>query len=175
MGMRRFDRFDTATFVPTDASFIRINIPDAFGRMGTKFNVLAGTGTSNGYISSIVQPTTDLDQLLRRYGSEYGNPTTSGSGQLNILTVPSTERWTLQLFRCQRSSGDRLFDQILLRDQSLGANVILHEMTATSALTFQFNSPITLDSGDSLRVRITGGTTDGTMLGFTWGSSEDAF
>ena len=175
MTMRRFDRYDTAPFIPTDASFIRINIPDAFGRMGTKFNVLAGTGTSNGYISSIVQPTTNLDTLLQRYGSQYGNPTTSGSGQLNILTVPSNERWTLQLFRFQRSSGDRLVDQILLRDQSLGASVIISEFTAVSAATHEFSSPITLDSGDSLRVRITGGTTDGTMLGFSWGSSEDAF
>jgi hypothetical protein len=174
MTMRRFDRYDTAPFIPTDASFIRINIPDAFGRMGTKFNVLAGTGTSNGYVTSIIQPTTDLDQLLRRYGSQYGNVTTA-LGQINLLTVPSNERWTLQLFRFQRSSGDRLCDQILLRDESLGASVILHEMTATSALTFQFNSPITLDSGDSLRVRVTGGSTDGTMLAFSWGSAEDAF
>jgi hypothetical protein len=174
MGMRRFDRFDTATFVPTDASFIRINIPDAFGRMGTKFNVLAGSGTSTGYISSIIQPTTDLDQLLRRYGSEYANVTTA-VGQLNLLTVPSNERWTLQMFRFQRSSGDRLVDAILLRDQSLGANITISEFTAVSAATHEFRSPITLDSGDSLRVRITGGTTDGSMLAFTWGSSEDAF
>jgi len=174
MGMRRFDRFDTATFVPTDASFIRINIPDAFGRMGTKFNVLAGTGTSNGYISSIVQPTTNLDTLLQRYGSQYGNLTTA-LGQINLLTVPSNERWTLQLFRFQRSSGDRLVDQILLRDQSLGASVVISEFTAVSAATHEFSSPITLDSGDSIRIRITGGSTDGTMLGFSWGSSEDAF
>lgn len=175
MNQRQWDYENQRIFHPTDASFLRTNIPDAYGRLGAKFNVMAGTGAGNGYLSGIIQPQVSMDALLKREGMEF-NSVTSALGQIDLMTVPRRERWSINLFRFQRSTGDREIDQILIRDTSLGGNLVLIDFSpSVSASTYEFSSPIVLDPGDVLRIRCVGGTTDGTFYGFTWGATEDAF
>ena len=127
-------------------------------------------------VSKLIQPVTQADELLKRHGIFSGStPSFDADGQQTALTVPEGERHTYFAFSCFRSSGNRTVVRWELTDVSDGNSFVIDTFAAASEDYFSFQAPITLEEGDSVSLRSSGGSTASVYLVRSWVSREDAF
>jgi len=137
------------------------------------FPVTDGEGPA---VSTLVQPVTDADELLKNYGLVTFNSASFDADQVvNGPTVPSGKRWLIYVLRWGRSSGNRTALQWIINDASEGAFMIIRGFAAAADDTHLMETPLPLEEGDQVRLNFIGGSTATVAKFDLWLSEEDAY
>ena len=113
------------------------------------------TGGGGGVeLTPIIQPITDMDQLLRLVSVVRDTPTTAATGALTVHTVPAGQRWRVYFVSFDRISGDAVSTNMSLLDSSTGLACVVARYGATGSTTQQGYPWFPMDEGDSLRMYI---------------------
>jgi len=127
-------------------------------------------------VATTIFPVTQADELLKLPSIQLVNTGNLALGDETLFTVPAGKRWGLLGLEAHRTSEDRAFDEFSITDVSEG-NTMPIFVTAAAALGIFMASgkPLPLEDGDQIKMRITGGTTDGTWQAEAFIEEEDAF
>ena len=94
-------------------------------RLITRFNLKRFAIPPETGLSTIIQPVTSADDLLKDYVLEASNGfTVGGTGSQKVLQVPSDERWTVFFAFVARATGDGTYDGFVVEDQATFSNPI---------------------------------------------------
>jgi hypothetical protein len=148
-------------------------------RLATRFDLQADPADAFTWVGTVIQPTTDVGQLLQVPGQVQGTSAAVGGGVATValcLTVPSGKRFSFQVVRASRKSGDNTIDAIKMFDASTGLDMTLYSFSASTDELIRLPQPLRMDELDSLRVSTTGaGSATSTWAVAVWCESEDAF
>ena len=127
-------------------------------------------------VATVIQPTTDADELLKRHGQFFtATASFNANGRQVGVTVPDGERWDLHILRAGAASGDRTITQWLLFDVSETLVMVIDIFTAAQQATLILPAPIPMEEGDHLDVFSDAGTTATVYNIDVWRSAQDAF
>jgi len=148
-------------------------------RLATRFDLQADPQDAYTWLGTVIQPTTDVGQLLQVPGIVEGVSAAVSGGATAValcLTVPVGKRFSFQVVRASRKSGDNTIDAIKMFDASAGEDMTLYSFSSSTDELIRLPQPIRMDELDSLRVSTTGaGSGSSTFAVAVWCESESAF
>jgi hypothetical protein len=149
---------------------------DIWRRLYTRFGLEPGPAPgSRALLSTVIRPTTNIDDLLRAPAIEMVTGVATPVGVVTFFTVPAGARWHLRALHCIRTAGDRTVDTLYLYTPGGSPMAILTQSAAGSWTTGLLTPTPLLDENWTIRLNITGGATDGTWDAEVLVDSEDAF
>lgn len=125
-------------------------------------------GPPQAAVSPLIVPVTQADELLRQPEGRSENPTISGTGTVTMYTVPVGERWRLYAIAAVRNSGSFTFNDFRVLDTSRGESCRVDQFTTTTARSFVAGTPIPLDEGDAVQLRVDVHSSSGTLNTQVW-------
>jgi len=128
------------------------NLGYRFSRLFRRFNVTGGGGGVE--LSPVIQPVTDMDQLLRLVAVKRNTPTIAATGAMTMFTIPEGERWRLFSVSFDRLSGDGLGANISILDSSSGFANVIERFSPAGSNSFHGYPWWPLDQGDIIRMYI---------------------
>jgi len=126
-------------------------------------------------VSKTIVPITNADELLRRPRGFVETYAINGVGAKDLATVPVGLRWRLFSIDFGLDTGTWTFTTLMVRDSSLGLNVILDSFAAATSRTLLLPAVITLEAGDQVMAGIDSHSVAGNSTATLWLEEEDTF
>lgn len=119
-------------------------------------------GLGGAKVSTVIQPVSDVDQLVRVYELKQLTFTSAAASWVSMFTLPANERWTILRYNIvDAGAGDR--SMIRVRIEQGGLDCPFPSFTATTNFSSPDDSqPFTIERGAELAVQFdASGSTDG--------------
>lgn len=127
-----------------------------------------------------VVPVLQADELLRKLATHQDSISITGVGTVDLLTVPSTERWRLHWVYFVKGPGAFTYDTLAVTPEA-GNLVVVDTFTATSGTRLWPNAnapiplPFPLDRGWKLQLNVNSFTTAGSITVRTVHEVEESY
>lgn len=134
------------------------------------------TDGSIAFVSSVIQPVTQIDELARSIVLQVGTVSITADGTFYGLTVPAEERWRVRSISIGQSAGTWNHEEIRIRDASENELLQLLIYTAQNGTQpFQPGGELTLDQFDQIGAQISSQSVTGDMRVAAWTEVERAY
>jgi len=149
---------------------------EVWRRLYTRYSLEPAPASVSPDVSKTIVPVTQADALLEAHRSEIGSNTASGTGDLEMASVPEGKRWTLNSIHMRRATGDSDLDRVIVRDLSENEDIIIDIFTAASTRTVPpLLGTIVLEELDTVRINISAFVSSSLWLAHLWITEQDLF
>ena len=147
----------------------------AFHRLYTRFLLEPSLEPVQPALSSLIVPTTDFDELVKKLEIKNVSVSVTGTGYVTFFTVPRDERWELYSIFIEMASGTWTFSSVEILNETGKWAYVWSGAAGTSQLTLAPGLPIPLDKNWAVRIYCGSCTTPGNGAGYLLIKSEKAY